>query len=275
MTADLLHDALYYRLFDAAERVRWRISDVPWHEIETAKVDPSLVAIVRQIAHSELTTFDAVRQFYARGYVDDPDFAQWIAVWLYEETKHPQVLMKWLSCFGEKFSSDFMLEGRGTQPFLRAPISTLAMNVISEMMASAGYLNLARASQEPVLTQIATQLAADEGRHASHFMAYAQRCIERSENPDLERKRAVEVLYFWLLKRKNLQHPIGLLVEKFERDPNFSHFYGEMGFDDAHLVERICAAIGSLVGIPMTDKYQIKDALKELRQAASEARSAS
>ncbi len=273
MTTDLLHDALYYRLFDAAERVRWKMSDIPWDEIDTAKVDSALVAIVRQITHSELTTFDAVRQFYERGYVDDPDFAQWIALWLYEETKHPQVLMKWLSCFGEKFSSDFMVEGRTTQPFLRAPMSTLVMNVISEMMASAGYLNLAKASPEPVLAQIAFHLAADEGRHASHFMAYAQRQIDRSENPDLERKRAVEVVYFWLLKRKKLQHPIGLLVEKFEHDPEFSPFYNEMGFDDAHLVRRICAAIGSLVGIPMTEKEQIKGALEELRQAALEARS--
>ena len=274
MTTDLLHDALYYQLFDAAERVRWKMSDIPWNEIDTTKADSSLVAIVRQVTQSELTTFDAVRQFYARGYVDDPDFAQWIAVWLYEETKHPQVLMKWLSCFGEKFSSDFMVEGRTTQPFLRTPMSTLVMNVISEMMASAGYLNLAKASPEPVLARIAFHLAADEGRHASHFMAYAQRQIDRSQNPALERKRAVEVLYYWLLKRKNLKHPIGLLVEKFEHDPDFSPFYDEMGFDDARLLRRICAAIGSLVGIPMTEKAQIKAALVELRQAASEARSA-
>ena len=46
-----------------------------------------------------------------------------------------------------------------------------------------------------------------------------------------------------------------------------------MGFDDARLVQRICAAIGSLVGIPMTEEEQIKGALKELRQAALEARS--
>lgn len=271
MSADLLNDSLYYRLFDSAERVRWKMSDIPWHEIDAARIDSSLVAIVRQIACSELTTFDAVRQFYERGYVDDPDFGQWIAVWLYEETKHPQVLMKWLSCCGEKFSTEFMLEGRTTQPFLRSPMSTLVMNVISEMMASAGYLNLAKASPEPVLAQIALHLAADEGRHGSHFMAYAQRHIDRSENPDLERKRAVEVLYYWLLKRKSLQHPIGLLVERFENDPSFSAFYDEMGFDDAHLVRRICAAIGSLVGVPMTEKEQIKRTLKELREAARQA----
>ena len=142
-----------------------------------------------------------------------------------------------------------------------------------EKKASAGYLNLAKASPEPVLTRIAFHLAADEGRHASHFMAYAQREIDRSKNPDLERQRAVEVLYLWLLKRKKLQHPIGLLVEKFEHDPDFSPIYDEMGFDDARLVQRICAAIGSLVGIPMTEKEQIKGALKELRQTALEARS--
>ena len=31
---------------------------------------------------------------------DDVDFTEWVSIWFYEETKHPDALLRWLGSFG-------------------------------------------------------------------------------------------------------------------------------------------------------------------------------
>src|SRR5215510_12030699 len=90
---DLLDTALYYSLFREAEAVRWKMSDIPFSAIETDKASPALVGLMKELAAAELTTWTATNQFF-EAFSDDVDFTQWLTVWLYEETKHPQALMR-------------------------------------------------------------------------------------------------------------------------------------------------------------------------------------
>jgi hypothetical protein len=99
---DVLDTALYYSLFREAETVRWKMSDIPFEAIETDKAPAALVGLMRELAAAELTTWTATNQFFD-AFRDDVDFTQWLTVWLYEETKHPQALMRWLKHFGESF----------------------------------------------------------------------------------------------------------------------------------------------------------------------------
>jgi len=198
---------LTYELFAVAERVRWRVEDIQWASIDRSLVDPSLLALVRQIARAELTTYAATRRFLQE-FANDIDFTQWMAVWFFEETKHPQVLTRWLREMGEPFSSDEMVRGRITAPFMKSHFGMLITNVISEVHASATYLALARTTEEPVLRQIALNLAGDEARHATGFLAYARRALERSEQPDQDRLEALKVLHMWLNENAHVQHPV-------------------------------------------------------------------
>ncbi len=264
ITTDLLRDAVYYRLYPQSERGRWNMSDIPFAKIDGTKVNAFWLAMVREIARSELTTFDAVRQFFEFGFADDPDFGQWLATWFFEETRHPQALMQWLAHFGETFEPAFMIEGRQTVPFMKSKMATLTMNIISEMIASFGYSNMAEYAPEPVLGTIAALLARDEARHATHFLAYAKRVLERAQNPDLERKSAVQVFYMWRYSRKKVQHPIGLLVSKFADHPDFKRINDGTGFEDDKLHASISRVIGKLVDLPLSTKSEVSAALSTL-----------
>jgi hypothetical protein len=258
-----LRGALYYRLFEEAERVRWRMADIPWAELEPRSASQGLVALVRAIAHSELTTFSATRRFMA-DFADDIDFSQWLAIWFYEETKHPQVLMRWLSRFGERFDELTMVRARATAPFMKSRMGTLVMNVISEMVASARYLALSKHAREPVLRMIARNLAADEARHATHFHAYAKKLLASSPSPDSERMAAVKVLYFWLCESEKVQHPVSLLYDRAENDPDLAPLMDEMPLEMERVDRKICTLIGRLVGRRMDTRGDIKPALHEL-----------
>jgi hypothetical protein len=204
---DVIGDALYTRLFDEAERVRWELADIPWDRIARDAVTPELCELVREIAYSELTTTTATRRFLTE-LSDDVDFTQWISVWFYEETKHPQALLRWLRHVGWTVDERFVLRGRATAPFMKSKIGTLVTNIISEMAASSAYANLAARAHEPVLTTIATHLAADEARHAASFYSYARRYLERSAERDADRRDAQKVLYLWLDGNSHVQHPV-------------------------------------------------------------------
>lgn len=115
---------VYGDLFVEAERVRWRMTDIPWDQFEDDKVDDGLVYLVRRATTAEFTTFQATQRFMHE-YYDDVDFTQWIAVWFYEETKHPQALMRWLANVGESFTESDVLQARETFPFVKSRIGTL------------------------------------------------------------------------------------------------------------------------------------------------------
>src|SRR5687768_11844734 len=179
--SDFIGEALYGKLVDDAESARWRMEDIRWDTIARARATPPLCALVREVAFSELTTATATRRFLTE-YGDDPDFAQWVSVWFYEETRHPHALLRWLHHADVAVDDQFLLRGRATAPFMRSKMGMLVTNIVSEMVASSSYAALAEMSPEPVLAMIARNLAADEARHAASFYAYARRHLERARD---------------------------------------------------------------------------------------------
>ena len=250
MIEDLVAETLHSPLFDQAELVRWRMADLPFDRIEHDKVTPELCALVRQIAFSELTTFSATRRFMT-DLADDVDFTQWIAVWFYEETKHPQALLRWLHRVGVAVDAKFILKGRATAPFMRSRMGTLVTNIISELVASSAYMLLVAKSPEPVLAQIAERIAGDEARHAASFFMYAQRLLERSQDADSDRRDALKVLYMWFQGNELVSHPVNEFFTRID-----------VSFDVVASRDRISRLIGILVGREITGST---DLLGEIR----------
>lgn len=260
---DLISDGLYIPLFDEAERARWQMADIPWHAIEKDKVSPGLVALVRDAAAAELTTFSATRRFL-QDFADDADLSQWMSVWFYEETKHPQVLMRWLSHFGESFDSRFVLRGRVTAPFMKSHFGTLVTNIISELTASASYLSLHRRCTEPVLGQIAKHLAADEARHASSFYAYARRMLQRSSEPSVLRRDGLKVLYMWFVENDRVQHPVNEFHGRATRDAATRSAASEMQMSVEPTHDRAFRMIGTLLGLSIESAEDIRTHMNAL-----------
>ncbi len=270
---DLLRDALYYELFDEAERVRWKMSDIPFSSIQKDLVSPGLLALIRDIAASELTTFSATRSFL-REFADDVDFTQWMSVWFYEESKHPVVLMRWLAEFGVTFDSSFVVRGRATASFMKSRFGMLVTNVISELVASNNYLNLHKNSAEPVLAGIARHLATDEARHAKSFLAYARRWLERSRDPDSDRMDALKVLYVWFQDNERVKHPVSEFQARSTGSDQTAQAMRELHLDQNGAAERACRTIASLVGCRLERPEQIVDELARLRARVEERKGA-
>jgi hypothetical protein len=275
---DIIGGLLHYNLFAEAERVRWQMEDIPWSSIDRSKVTSSSLTVIRQIALAELTTYAATRRFLQE-FSDDIDFTQWMSVWFYEETKHPYALIRWLHECGATFSVDEMVRGRITAPFMKNRFGMLVTNVISEVHASAGYTVLFRSAREPVLKQIAKNIAGDEARHATGFFSYARRAFERSTKPDEDKLEAMKVLHMWLSHNTAVQHPVntvGLRTSNgHEILDEWSNVTSDQTILEQHSVlqqditrKRAMGLVGNLTGIEVKSPEEVVERIRELTPAA-------
>lgn len=260
--ADAVGHGLFQRLAEKAERVRWNMEDVPWERLDRTRVDAGILDLVREIAFSELTTFSASQRFL-KDFWDDPDFTQWISVWFYEETRHPNILLKWLRHFDVTVDDRFLLRGRGTSAFMKSRMGTLVTNVISEMVAASNYRNLALHAEEPVLAWLAGNIANDEARHASSFYSYAKRMLARSPDPESDRRDALKVLYMWFRDNDRVQHPVNEFYGRNQARSGPETLLARIrnGYGDVR--RRACRKIGGLVGADIDEPEDILRCLKD------------
>lgn len=252
-------EALFPDLAIGAERVRWSLESIPWNEIDPSKAKPELKTVVREMAFSENATYSATQRFLEAFY-DDVDFTQWIAVWFYEETRHPHVLLEWLRRIGEPESKDFVLKGRVSTPFMRSVVGTLVTNVISEVTAAHAYRRLARKSPEPVLSGMAKLIAGDEARHAASFFRFARKQL-RTLDPEAgrrERARGLEVLQAWLGGTAPATHPVAQMMERLSSGENKDELL-EMG--STAVRTRVVRVVGLLLDLPLSHVEDVGPAL--------------
>jgi hypothetical protein len=251
----------YKRLLEEADRVRWRISSIPWRDIDHLAATPSLLGLIRETVRAEFTTFSASQRLFDQ-FSDDVDFTQWVTMWQYEETRHPHVLIRWLNECGEEFPVATALEARATHPLPASRLATLTTNIISEMLASAQYMSLYAACSEPVLKIIAKNLAADEARHASGFFSYARLALHRAERPARERANALRVLYMWVRRSDAVKHPLALFRDRVRDAGELANVVLTAGSEV--LRSRVCETIGRLVDVPLARADEVLDCLTSL-----------
>jgi hypothetical protein len=96
-----------------------------------------------------------------------------------------------------------------------------------------------------VLCGIAKHLSADEARHAAGFSAYARRHLERSKEPDADRRDAVKVLYLWFQDHASVRHPVSEMLARSNDARSTLEAVGDVR-------ERVYPVIGSLIDVPLT-----------------------
>ncbi len=260
-------DEIFPSAISTSEGVRWSIESLPWSTFDAARASPALIAVVREMAYSEQTTFSATGRFM-QAFGADIDFSQWISVWFYEETRHPLVLLRWLALAGHAPEPDFAQRGRVSAPFMKSAMGTLVTNVISELFAAEAYRGLSASAPEPLLVRITQAIAADEARHAAGFFRYARRLLDTSAQPDRERLDALKVLHFWLEESASVSHPVNEAMHKL----------GELmpaGGALAPFVApraRVTRAVGALLGLDLREPSDVEAALREHTQRVHAAR---
>ncbi|MBK9263428.1 MAG: ferredoxin [Polyangiaceae bacterium] len=229
-----------------AEAARWKLGDIAWDKVNPSVVTPDVRTLVREMAFSEHATYSATQRFL-QDFYDDVDITRWVAIWFYEETRHPHVLMQWLSHCGETFGDDFVQRARVSTPFMKSRIGTLVTNVISEVTAAHAYHTLARTTAEPVLAKIAMNIAGDEARHAASFFRFARLRIEHAENPERARIDGLKVLSAWLSGTGHVTHPVNQMLERLEAAPPA----GVTGIDFGSVKTRVIRILGLLLDLPL------------------------
>lgn len=261
---DIFEEAIYYRLFIEAEAVRWRMADISWERIDTS-IDLGWVALARELAYTELTPFSATAQ-YLQNYASNIDFTQWITVWLYEEMKHPQALIRWLHAFDVRVDHEFIQEGRfvTTIPSLMA---TLVTNIYAEIQAWSTYMHVSRRCPDEVLSTITRNLAGDEARHAGGFFAYAKKLLEKSPNPDTERMAALRTMYFWAETSHLVEHPVNLFYRRMKERPEVLRVmsYEELAGCARSMYSRVYPMLSGLLGLEIKNVDDIKSHMLRLR----------
>lgn len=205
----------YFHLLEASEKARWIFDEVPWDSIDEERVTPDDLHNAQVAAYGELTTFSATESFM-KLFRDDIDFTQWLAVWFYEETKHPLALIKWLGKLRVPVQERFIHDGREISPMTESPAEMLTFNICSEIAANSIYYYMGKTTQEPVMREILRNLARDEMRHSNGFQFYCRKRIERSNDPDGERLRCLRAAWFLLQPSSSgmTQHPVFLTLRK-------------------------------------------------------------
>jgi hypothetical protein len=168
----------------------WRIDDVRWDQFDPARLDPSLVAIVKAAAMVERNGTD-YGTYLNRVFHDDPAFQQAADNWSLEEIQHGDALGRWamLADPAWNYQDAFRRYKDGYHlPLLDADSSVrgsrtgeLIARCIVESGTSSYYSALADATEEPVLKDICRLIAADEFRHFKLFYDHMRRYLQREK----------------------------------------------------------------------------------------------
>jgi rubrerythrin len=253
---DVMKELSYYSLYDVAEKARWKISDIPWDDLDQDAVSDDLIRLVRRTTFGELTTYSATRSFMEL-FTDDIDFTQWLAVWLYEETKHPHAFVKWLSLVGESVTGDTITEGRKITPMTRSKVEMLTFNIISEIVAGTNYLRTSTLVREPVLALILKNIGRDEMRHSQGFEHYCRQMINGAEDPDRERLRCLRATFAFLNGDQSVSHPVFLT----EQDIRFTIEEKQKLVHEtrAQIRKQVARKIAAVTGVSMPDPDKAYD----------------
>jgi hypothetical protein len=265
-TQDVMQDQ-FFKLYPVSEKQMWKMSDIPWNDIQKDLVPPALLRLVREIVFAELTTFTATKHFMEL-FENDIDFTHWLSIWFYEETKHPHVLMKWLSHFGEKFDTQFMAAGRKIHPMRQNRMEMLCMNIVSEVTAANEYNVLITDTEEPVLKLISRLLSVDETRHATGFFTYAKKLMSQAEDQKPLQLTALRVLFYCLYSMEQ-HHPVNEFIKRIRQDKDLEKQVGA-GLDDPNVQRMLIHKFGQLTGLSFSSKEEIVAHIQELRSVTGE-----
>ena len=176
----------------------WQLDDVSWDRFDRARLDPSLVSLVKAAAMVERNGPD-YGTYLNRVFFDDPDFGAAADNWSVEEVQHGDALGRWAMLadpawnYEEAFArykSGYHLPLLDADRSVRGPrTGELIARCIVESGTSSYYSALADATDEPVLKQVCKLIAADEYRHFKLFYDHMKRYLQRENIGFLHRLR--------------------------------------------------------------------------------------
>lgn len=157
--------------------MRWTLEDINWDAFDPSKVESGMLEAVRAASLVEFNAPDYV-SYLCNVFSDSEEIQNDIRQWGKEEAQHGRALAKWARMADGDFDFDDAFDRfREIQGIQTDAIESVRGSRAGEMIArcvvesgtSSFYTAIKDSTQEPVLKQIATYLAADEFAHYRLF----------------------------------------------------------------------------------------------------------
>jgi hypothetical protein len=261
------HDIDTYDLFRRYEGQNWRVSELPWDQLDPAAVKPEYIRLARSAVMGECNSIAAQHGFLNES-TDDYEFGAFAALWGYEELRHHYAFRAWLERLGNSTRDLPIASSRPPYPPGRTTVATMATNIISELTVFRVYRDLSDDVEEPVLAEIMRRASADEGRHASAFTDFTRRRLER--HPE-EMASLLETLYFYVADtNKAIKHPVSVFKStelgaghNETIDDGFDYFLARRDNAD-QLRSKIYSVFSALSGFQLESPRAVRRALAEV-----------
>jgi hypothetical protein len=165
----------------------WTLETIDWGRFDASKVDPEILRNIKAAAMVERNGGD-YGIYLSRVFADDPAFVEDVHRWVHEEIQHGMALGRWAQLADPswdfdaafaRFRAGYQLPLDATASVRGSQAGEMMARCIVETGTSSYYSALKDATQEPVLKQICTKIAADEFRHYKLFYEHMRRCLQR------------------------------------------------------------------------------------------------
>ena len=169
----------------------WSVDQIPYHSLDRSRVqsDRQLFYLLTSASFIEITS-DLYTRNLIKFFGDDGETVEWLRNgWEPEELQHGAALKRyvqtaWPAFDWEQAYRGFFAEYSGTCSLEALEPShslELAARCVVETGTSSLYRMIAEASDEPVLSDLAEHIAADEVRHYKHFYRYFRKYCEQDQ----------------------------------------------------------------------------------------------
>jgi rubrerythrin len=184
------------RFMDASNKLD--LSDIDWAEVPKHPMTPEALRCLRYFLLTEGSTFFYTKALMkTKAAIEEPEFAPFLCVWMYEEEYHGRAFRQFLEAYGERVEPEYrreMFDRRGageridelgqtvlSQVFPEAwPAVHMVWGVIQEFTTYHGYQALIERVNHPILTVICERIMKQELRHFAFYRAHAKKRLASS-----------------------------------------------------------------------------------------------
>jgi hypothetical protein len=196
------------RFMDSSNKLD--LSDIDWNEVPRHPITPEALRALRYFLLTEGSTFFYTKALMkTKAAIEEPEFAPFICVWMYEEEFHGRAFRRFLEAYGETIpdtyrATMFMSRGPGErfdelgQTILSRvfhdswPAVHMVWGVVQEYTTYTAYQALIERINHPVLNVICQRIMKQELRHYAFYREHAKRRLVNSP--------ATQRLVTWALK---------------------------------------------------------------------------
>lgn len=181
----------------------WTIDDLPWSSFDPARVDPTLVGVVKAAALVERNAAHYTA-YLCNVFADDDAFKASAHDWAVEEQRHGDTLGRWAELADpgfsfhdafRRFTDGYHIPAEVTASIRGSRTGELMARCMVEIGTSSFYTSLHQATAEPLLATICRRIAADELRHYKLFYT-CMKTYQQAEGVGRWRRLAVAVARF-------------------------------------------------------------------------------